>query len=328
MACTNSTTFYWAGTSFIAAVQLYTDSNLTTVAPDGWYQQGGVWRQMVGGILGAVSTCPTCMIACDTEVTGSGGTGQYLATADIGNTVGVVLIRFQAYSVPDRCTWSYDYDNSGTPTVASEYSSNTYGYMAGIIGNGGGTGTYSCTATDGTVVALSNATGSGGTSFGGSVFSYNAGGPPFFPPTGGTTTIGPYTDQASGGITLVNGGTGWCMMVVPKPLGLPATLDVVIDGPCNGTAWDIYISCPTSLNLFKCTPSPAACAAATPDDFYTAHPGNTAGTAAAVFVGDWAFEDQYGVNKKAAGTYLISGNCVTVSSNGVVTSVTACAGSC
>jgi hypothetical protein len=331
MACINSTTFYWPGNSFSSAVQLYTDSNLTTVAPDGWYQQGGIWRQMSGGILGAVSTCPACLIPCDNEVTGSGGTGQYLASASIGNAVGVVLIRFRAWTVPDRCTWSYDYDNSGTPTVASEYSSNTHGYMTGLIGNGGGTGTYSCIASDGTAVNISNAAGSGGVSFVGNVYSYDAayaGPPPNWPATGATTTIGPYTDQASGGVTLVNGSTGWCMMVVPKPLGLPATLDVIVDGPCGGTAWDVFISCPTPLNVFTCAPSPAACADGTPDPFYTAHPGSITGTAGSVFVGDWAFEDQYGVTKKAAGTYLVGANCVTVSANGVVTSVTPCAGSC
>jgi len=331
MACINSTTFYWPGASFASTPTIYSDPGFTTIAPDGWYQQGGIFRQMSGGVLGAATTCPACVIPCDSTVTGSGGTGKYLATASIGSSVGVVLIRFNAFSVPDRCTWSYDYDNSGTPTVASEYSSNTYGYMSGLIGTGGGIGSYSCVTMDGSTINVSNAAGSGGTSFAGNIYNYDFATNSFVN-SGTATTVGPYTDQASGGVTLVNGMTGWCMMVVPKPLGLPATLDVVVDGPCQSTQWQIFISCPTQLNNFKCSPSPTPACTGTSNPFFTAHPGNTAGTAAAVFVGDWAFEDEFGVTKKAAGTYLVetggAPQCVVVSSNGVVTTANNCVGNC
>jgi hypothetical protein len=242
-----------------------------------------------------------------------------------------VIIRFQAYAVPDRCTWSYDYDNSGTPTVASEYSSNNWGYMTGLIGNGGATGSYSCNTGGGASVNISNAAGSGGNSFVGNIYNYDFA-TQTFQNSNITTTLGPYTNQASGGVTLPPGNTDWCMMIVPKPLAIPATLDIVVDGPCFNTQWDIYISCPTQLNNFTCSPSPTpACTGAT-DPFFTAHPDNILGTATAVFVGDWAFEDQYGVTKKAAGTYLVESGgapqCVVVSSDGVVTSVANCVGNC
>lgn len=343
MACTNSTTFYWPGTSFASASQLYTDSNLTTVAPDGMYQQGGVFREMIGGVLGAVTTCPDCIVPCDTELDGGGGAGLYLASVDIGTTVGVVLIRFQAYSVPDKCTWSYDYDNSGTPTTASEYSTQNFGYAQGVVGAGGALGCDACQTSSllpadpgcdpvaPVVQNICNANGSNGLTYPAQILNYNFALTQFVP-TGAVTTLGPYTDQASGGTTLFNTAPGWAMMVVPKPNGLPATLDLAIEGACCNTGWRIYVSCPTQLNIFTCLPSPAACTSATTDPFFTAHTGNTSGSAGSVFLHDWAFEDQYGVTIKAAGIYLVTTGagqqCVTVGPNGVVTNVAACVGSC
>ena len=91
----------------------------------------------------------------------------------------------------------------------------------------------------------------------------------------------------------------------------------------------LQVQCPAPLNSFQCKPHPAACADPVGDPFYTAHPGSGSGAAAAIFVHDWAFEDVNGVTHKAAGQYLVDNNgsqdCVTVSADGVVTSVTACA---
>ena len=334
MACVNSTTFYWPGSTFSAATNLYTDSNLTTVAPDGWYQQAGIWREMVGGVLGPATTCPTCIVTCDTSVTGSGGQGEYFLSAYVGPATGVILVRFDPYSFPDKCTWSFDYDNSGTPTVASEYSSSSEGYLQGLIGTIT-TAASQCSPPPG---GYTNAAGSSGLQVTGlNRYDYDTAiaGFPTTPTSSGTQTLGPYDPQGGSPnpVDFTTNPPGASMMVIPKPYATPDTVDFIFDAPCSGTGWQMFITCPTDLNSFTCKPSPQPCTA-TPllDPFFTAHPGNNTGVANAVFVNDWAFVDQYGVTKMPAGDYLVDNGtayqCVTVGPNGVVTAVTPCSGTC
>ncbi len=330
MACINSTTFYWPGASFASTTTIYSDPGFTTIAPDGWYQQAGIYRQMSGGVLGAATTCPTCSLPCNTTFSGSGNQGQFFLSANVGTTTGVVLVIFNPINVPDKCTWSFDYDNSGTPTVASEYSSQNFGYLQGLIG----TDSWACTL--GGSPQMTNALGSSGFSATVDRYDYDTalGNFPATPTSVGTQTLGPYDPQGTGTNPVDFRATpvGSCMMVIPKPLPTTTTIDFVFDGPCSTTGWSFFIGCPTPLNNFKCSPSPTpACTGAT-DPFFTAHIGSPSGFATSVFVHDWAFEDQNGINKKAAGTYLVESGgvpqCVVVSSDGVVTSVANCVGNC
>ena len=330
MACINSTIFYWPGASFASTTTIYSDPGFTTIAPDGFYQQGGIFRQMSGGVLGSATTCPTCLFPCDTALSGTGGQGQYFLSANVGTSTGVVLAILNPAQVPDKCTWSFDYDNSGTPTVASEYSSVNFGYLQGLIGN----------ITDACVLGgspqMTNALGSSGFSATVDRFDYDIaiGNFPATPTSVGTQTLGPYDPQGTGTnpVDFRASSVENCMMVIPKPLTTTDTIDFVFDGPCTATAWSFYVGCPTQLNNFKCKLSPTpACTGAT-DPFFTAHVGNLNGFATSVFEHDWVFEDQNGINKKAAGTYLVETGgvpqCVVVSSNGVVTSATNCVGNC
>ena len=136
MACNNAYTVYWAGTSFTSAAQIYTDGNLTTVAPDGLYSVGGIVREMTGGILGSPQPCPTCVIPCGQPFNfGGGGTGEYTIYFDLGSSPGAAILTFSPgvnnttlFPIPDGCTWIYD------GVTASEYSSLLGGYQTGIIG--------------------------------------------------------------------------------------------------------------------------------------------------------------------------------------------------
>ena len=110
MACNNSGVFYWSGASFETTNMIFTDSNLTSPAPDGWYSVGGVFRQIVGGVLGAATTCPECDdFFCPTgTVNGSGGGGKYFMNVNVGSDMGAIVVRFNPQSQPDKCTWTYD----------------------------------------------------------------------------------------------------------------------------------------------------------------------------------------------------------------------------
>jgi hypothetical protein len=90
MAC-NTGNYFWSGTSFASCIQLYTDSNLTIVAPDGIYSIGGITRVMTLGVLGPQAPCPSCIVPCGTGINGSGNQGQYLLSMDVGLTTGAVI---------------------------------------------------------------------------------------------------------------------------------------------------------------------------------------------------------------------------------------------
>ena len=56
----NGTT--WATGSADPATNIYTDSGLSSAAPNGWYKSGTVYRQATGGTgaLGVSASCGTC----------------------------------------------------------------------------------------------------------------------------------------------------------------------------------------------------------------------------------------------------------------------------
>ncbi len=53
-------TFYLNAPTLAAATAIYTNSTMTTYAPDGYYSNGVIVRQYVSHVLGAATTCPTC----------------------------------------------------------------------------------------------------------------------------------------------------------------------------------------------------------------------------------------------------------------------------
>ncbi len=112
--------YYYDGTSFGFATVLCTDVGLLNPAPDGWYSQAGVYRQMAGGILGGLQTCMSCIYECDDPAVSDNAAafGQYTLTVDLGTALGAVLAEFTVgANTVARCTWTYD------GLTASEYSS-------------------------------------------------------------------------------------------------------------------------------------------------------------------------------------------------------------
>lgn len=81
--------YYLDGTTFQNATKIYTDANLTTLAPNGWYSFGGKYRNQSGGFLGGEAVCPACTEGCATNPT-SAGEGSFQFTS---NTPGVYYIK-------------------------------------------------------------------------------------------------------------------------------------------------------------------------------------------------------------------------------------------
>lgn len=58
--CVTPGNFYLDGPTFSTATAVYSNSTLTTLAADGYYEDNGTVRQQVSGVLQAPSSCPGC----------------------------------------------------------------------------------------------------------------------------------------------------------------------------------------------------------------------------------------------------------------------------
>jgi len=307
-------TYYYDGTSFASATTLCTDSGLTQVAPNGWYSQGGIYRQMAGGILGNPQTCASCGFACNDPALsgeGTGAFGKYKITVDLGSATGAVAVKFfVGVDSAVRCTWTYD------GTTASEYSSPNWGYAQGLIGS------EVCCGVD-------NINGSNGVAYNGTEYQLD--------PTGwvnnGVANWGPYT---ANDVTLnPAGGYGVTTMIIPKPNAAPSTATFEIDMAPNVSGiipWTFQVECPTSLSPFtvddiaSLTDCISACQNV--NDPVTKYHYPVSGQAGGlVQLHDWVFIDSNGVTEMADGYYraVVAGinQCMQVE-NGVVKQLSIC----
>jgi len=290
-------TYFYDGTSFASATVLCTDAALSNPAPDGWYAQGGVYRQISGGVLGGVQTCASCGYACNSPAVTTSVFGKYYVTVDMGATQGAVIAEFTVGTNSNaRCTWTYN------GITATEYSSPAYGYCQGVIG-------------DENCCGLDNLLGSNGATFTGAEY-VNAGAT--FNPVGTSTTWGPYLNKAAGGVDLTPGGAyGKTIMVIPKTSTTLNTIVFEIDSPNGGGSdWSLEVRCPADLDQFATTaytPLSSGCAsmcAATPappqPSMYHAIVDPTESLPGFPSVHDWVFKDIWGAQIADDGCYQIS----------------------
>jgi hypothetical protein len=89
-------TYYFNGNSFAQATSVFTDSDLTTLAPDGYYSNAGIVRQQLLGILLSAETCSTCCVPCNALVSVFESTsGVYSSCLELGGGTGAVIFRIQ-----------------------------------------------------------------------------------------------------------------------------------------------------------------------------------------------------------------------------------------
>lgn len=318
-------TYYYDGTDFAGSTSIYTDSALNTVAPDGWYSLNGLSRRMLNGILEQALACLGCASPCSvTPSANNAGGGLYKATIDLGTATGAVILTFNVFNIPDKMSWIYD------GVTASEYSSPTFGYLEGVIGNSASASspTY-CSSNIGS--GMNNSNGSNGGIYPNiPVYNWDAGSNNFVA-SGATSTLGPYANQAGGGVSFTSTTPGTVVMVVPKPNASPNLMQLNIEAPCSGTAWSMVSSCPVALTrtlttVVKTTQSDACNAPTRATPMYNA-PVN--GTAGVIGLYDWVFTDANGVTPAAAGFYSSGAQgtgapVFEVSSDGIVSSITTC----
>ena len=318
-------TYYIDGTDLTNSTGVWTDENLTTCAPEGYYSDSNIGGSTVrylsqsGGlcVLGALEPCPSCLLPCDSAISpGSLSEGYYSLTFSTGSSLGATVIYFDPQSIPDGIRVSHD------ATVYNEVASENYGYAASsnpgsyvLIGDSTDTG--SCTGSgvgnlEGTYIL--NESIWSGTSF---------------VATGNTQTV----TIATGDIDLSPADPGFVAVVIPKISNATSQIPVTIEmiGVCGGTFFDIEARCPIALTGIPTSNSGATCGTATyPNTYYNVPKYSRRGTPAAYGdpeVNEWFFQDENGQNVVADGTYKVddgaTGKLVTVVS-GVITTVTTC----
>jgi hypothetical protein len=297
---------YLNGPTLATSTAVYQDSALSVYAPYGYYSNGTIVRQWVGGMLLPPQLCPSCASPCGGEITASGSQGVYTISVDLGTTTGAVIIEFDPASVPDGILVEYD------GVFYNELSSPVYGYLASSIAN---EPTYiGFVGSDCGLVAGSPHTVN--------VFNYVSGS---FTPTGGTQTV----SVASGQLALTAGPPGNCIMVIPKINATPSIMDITCFGLCSSTVFYVNVSCPQELESVAGSIGLGEqdCGATIDQTYYVSvSAGNIGDSGSYEFA--YIFTDVNGEFPLAAGFYtiLIGSNPfnIEVDSHGIIISITSC----
>lgn len=295
-------TFYIDTTNFVTASSLWTDSNLTVIAPDGFYQKDGFYREMVNGELLPSEICPACLLPCGGSISANGNQGVYYLNMDLGNSTGATVIKFNVVGIPDGIEVTYN------SVVYDELSSPVYGYLKGFIGRESSNCGLPISPSDPDFTGTLN------------VFEYQGTG---FVATGTTESVSVPSTQVS----LTPNVPGTSVMVVPKVAISPSNISLKMIGPCSGTAFSIQVLCPAPLPSFTGSEvrssSSDACNQPKTTTYYYYDTNNSGGVEPNTT--DWVFTDVNGVNRLPAGFYsLPSDQQIEVGVNGVVINKGAC----
>jgi hypothetical protein len=340
-------TYYFDGQSFANASAIYTDAALTTLAPDGYYSQGGIARQQLNGVLLNANDCSTCYVDCGSDLTADiSANGVFNADIDMANTVGAVVAYFYMGTIiPDGVVATYNAVTYNRLTakdnhdgvVLKDGAGTTVDY-AGIGNQGTGKATYVGNQNTGLVSnsPYNNITDTCPTQ-GGRPENYNY-------VNAAYVALGTYTDT-----TVVNAQVGYSSdastltspvftMVIPKALTSPTPVNVVVSAPMCLTFISWEMACPAALPSFSGTALQAttACGFAITTYYFVR---NAAGTSAPFTkdtntipeIGNFVFTDTNGVtylNDTVTLQYVVVNNATALGiRNGVVISSASCSGS-
>jgi len=283
--------YYIDGTTLSNSTAVYTDPTLANYAPAAFYSDGVVSREQVpvGNFFELLppQICPTCATPCGTSIAASGGEGIYRLDVDTGGTAtdtGAIVITFDPANVPDGIKVIYD------GTTYNKLSSPQFGLLqsgtAGVPTFIGSTGSQG--GCGGAIEGNYNLT----------VYEYSGSS---FVNTGNSETVIINAPQNQ----LTAGGPGDCVMVIPKPNASPAIVNFTFIGPCNSTAWNFNVQCPTALNqIISTSPQSSSSAACTAQLNSAIHHVPVAGTAQNdIRINDYIFVDHDGATPATAGWY-------------------------
>lgn len=289
------------------ATAVFTDVDMTILAPDGFYSDGTTVREQTGGLLGVSVVCPSCVLPCGTGVNASGNQGTYELSFSAGSDVGCTIIYFEPFSIPDGIRVQYDgstYNELTSPGFGYLASSNPNNYT--FIGD---------TADDCGIAAQLTGGGYSGLN----QYVWNGAS---FDLVGNTGTV----TGAAGDVQLTAADPLFSTLYIPKNNVTPEIMTIEIVGVCGGTGFNVEINCPVLLTGVTTSLLGGACVDELPNTYYNIP--NRGGTAGEPALREFFATDAYGNTRAAAGDYVIdppSGKKeITVDANGVITSIAAC----
>jgi hypothetical protein len=295
------------------ATAVFTDSTLSTPSPDGYYSDGTIVRQQVGGLLQAGSIdCPSCAFPCNQTINVNSSQGIYDIDFSMGTDIGAVIIYFNPSTAPDGIRVLYD------SATYNEMTSENLGYLASTDPNSF------------TYVGLSAEDCNIGTTLDGGGYSgiqeyeWNV-------------STGVFDNVGSGGVVtgtsadvkLTATSPGWCTLYYPKTASTPETGLLEIFSTCDSAIWDVEIHCPIVLMGVpgRIYDGLTECEEGRLDTLYFNVP-NHGGAAGNPQVNEFLCLDQYGINKAPANDYSIEVGGVrkriTVNADGVITAIGPC----
>ena len=232
--------YFLDSNSFITATAVYTDADLTTKAPNGLYQDCGIYRSQVDGFLTDPIDCPFCNLAeCGTKPSNGWVTpeqGYYEFDIDLGTTTGLWIVKFSAANIPNGIIVTYDgVDYTGG-------SSENFGYLAGpYFGTNSFITDYDFPNQSPYFVNVMEWDGQ----------QSGAGVGNNFIAKGTTETVSIAPADVSGTAT----SSGFVHLFVPKTAAEPQTATIKCIGPVGGTSdsFTLKNDCPITLVSFEAT---------------------------------------------------------------------------
>jgi hypothetical protein len=252
-----SSTYYLNAPSLGSATAVFTNAALTVCAPNGFYSDGFISRELVDCVLLPQQICPSCTIPCDESISADGLQGIYYLNTDLGAAIGAVIIRFNTVNIPDGIKAVYN------SVVYNGVSSPTSGWLQGTAGLPTYIGLQSadCGIVAGSPYTLAE-------------FQYDG---TDFAALGTNTSVSVLAGQME--LTVLAPGN--TLMVIPKIAASPSILNLEFIGPCSGTVFNVSVTCPAALPSFDSSTMHAtsvlACAAAIGSIYYVAHVNGAAG---------------------------------------------------
>jgi len=311
-------TYYLDGNTLANSAAVYTNVNLTSCAPDGYYSDGVISRQQIGCVLSPAEECAACHLNCDqiliandTEI------GVYSINTDINSTsIGAVVITFMA------TIGGVGVSGKQPLGVRAIYNNVTYNELSEPAAG------YHASASPANFTFISPIVNPAclitGVTFP-SVPSFYYDGVSFFT-TGATQSI----SVAASDVSTVNYVTG--RMVVPKTTTSLDMLMFEIASLCSSTSeFKLEVSCPISLTGFG-----ISAVYSSVDQNFCNNPIVSTGYNVPVSspqvygvpgLFDWVFSDPNGEYVLVDGYYLVqhpSQNYIIEVGNGVVSQLLTC----
>jgi hypothetical protein len=320
-------TYYINAENFSDATSVFTDSAMTTVAPDGTYQFNGVYRTMSSGDLGSPFFCETCCAGCSSTYIypiSSSRNEKFTVCSNIGSLTGsAIIIKFK-YNSSNSQDLGFPLGLQATYN-SQEYqgvTSNRFGYLPELyIGST-------------IVVPPSNLEG-----------LYRLDGFSWLPMTSDfVQSADENVTIAQSDMSSITNNPDECYMLIPKT-SITNTVDVEVFSPrptsaipsSSGAGCDITIPCPISLSSFGTSTTQTtkilACGSSLDQTAYIMRVNSSSGTPR---IFDRVFSDPAGTSPLAEGYYLLNNRYLNAASrqawmhvvgtNGVVQAVGTCSG--